>query len=113
VHIGLHGKKGWPVTLLFPASDNARPQVQAFLDFGYGPGFGRGMGHGRGSGRGCGPGRGWIAVGYASGGNEAVSAHMRVALEERKAFLREELARTEALLEGSPEKNPDSGNQPK
>jgi hypothetical protein len=80
---------------------------------GFGRGFGRGMGHGRGSGRGCGPGRGWIAVGYASGGNEAVSAHMRVALEVRKAFLREELARTEALLEGSPEKKPDSGNQAK
>jgi uncharacterized small protein (DUF1192 family) len=38
---------------------------------------------------------------------------MRVALEVRKAFLREELARTEALLEGSPEKKPDSGNQAK
>lgn len=71
--------------------------------FGRGCGFGLGMGYGRGSGRGWGPGRGWAAVGYAPGGEELASANMRSALEERKAFLRAELARTEALLATSAE----------
>jgi hypothetical protein len=60
------------------------------------PGFCRGMGPGYG--RGCGYGMGWASVGYAQGGPETVSASMRTSLEERKEYLRSELARTEALL---------------
>ena len=69
---------------------------------GRGQGFARGQGFGRG--RGCGMGRGpghgmgWAAVGYGPGGEASASANMRFALEERQAFLRAELARTEALL---------------
>jgi len=77
--------------------------------FGRGSGFGGGLGYGRSSGFGWGPGRGWAAVGYDPGSGEAVSSHMRTALEERKAFLRAELARTEDLLAGSSEEGSGSG----
>lgn len=80
---------------------------------GFGPGMGYGMGYGRGSGRGWGPGRGWAAIGYGPGGEEIASATMRSALEERKAFLRAELARTEALLADSAEGASGSGESEK
>lgn len=63
---------------------------------GYGGGYGRGRGMGMGRGRGL----GWLAVGYGPGGDEAVTANIQLALEERLAFLRAELPRTEALLRG-------------
>ncbi len=50
------------------------------------------MGYGRGRGA------GWTSVGYGSGGAALAARNMRTALEGRKAFLRAELARTEALL---------------
>lgn len=78
---------------------------------GFGPGMGYGMGVGRGSGRGWG--RGWAAIGYGPGGEATASANMRGALEERKAFLRAELARTEALLADSPEGASGSGESGK
>jgi len=85
--------------------------------YGRGRGFGRGMGNGmgywRGSGRGWGPGRGWAAVGYAPGGEDLASVNMRSALEERKAFLRAELARTEAFLAASAEGSSESGESKK
>lgn len=59
---------------------------------GLGLGLGRGMGYGRGRGA------GWTSVGYGSGGAALAARNMRTALEGRKAFLRAELARTEALL---------------
>ena len=67
---------------------------------GRGIGRGRGFARGRGCamGRGPGHGMGWAAVGYGPGGEASASENMRFALEERKAFLRAELARTEALL---------------
>ncbi len=65
---------------------------------GYGPGRGMGYGRGRGFGSGWGRGPGWLAVGYGAGGEVAAAADMKAALEERKTFLRAELARTEALL---------------
>jgi len=63
---------------------------------GYGAGFGQGFGHRMGYGRGRG--MGWTAVGYGPGGEKIAQANMRAALEERRAFFRAELARTEALL---------------
>jgi len=77
--------------------------------FGRGHGFGMGMGRGfgRGFGRGRGSGMGWAAVGYTPGGDQANASIMREAFEERRAFLRAELARTEALLAGNPA-NPDA-----
>lgn len=73
-----------------------------------GPGYGRGQGFGLGRGMGYGKGRcfgpgygrglGWLGVGYGSDSEVAAAADMKAALEERKAFLRAELARTEALL---------------
>jgi hypothetical protein len=61
-----------------------------------------------------GRGMGWTAVGYGPGGVASASANMRSALEERKACLRAELARTEALLsvEPSPESR-EAGDQDK
>ena len=65
----------------------------------WGPGFGRGAGGGAwGRGRGF----GWASVGYAPGGESAAALSMRDALEERRSFLRAELARTEALLAEAP-----------
>ena len=55
---------------------------------------GRGRGHCRGPGRN----RGWLALGYGREGDASPAANIRSALEERKAFLSAELARTEALL---------------
>jgi hypothetical protein len=68
--------------------------------YGRGRGFGRGMGNGFGLGRGMGMGRGLgrIAVGYGSGGEDVAASNIKLALEERKAFLSAEFARTEALL---------------
>jgi hypothetical protein len=66
-------------------------------------GGGRGFGYGRGPcvgfGRGMGLGRrmGWFSVGYGEPG-DSPAVTIRNALEERKAFLRAELERTEALL---------------
>jgi len=75
--------------------------------YGRGEGFGRGCGggrggnrgHGRGMGYGPGRGLGWMAMGY---GGAAPTATVKSALEERKAFLSAELARTEALLSEGP-----------
>ena len=76
----------------------------------HGRGRGFGSGHGVGCGRGFGPGRSrgtsWLSAGYGAGGGPAAATTMKVALEERRAFLRAELARTEALL-GEP--NTDGG----
>lgn len=65
---------------------------------GFGLGHGMGYGRGRGLGPGYGRGLGWLTVGYGADGEVAAAADMKAALEERKAFLRAELARTEALL---------------
>jgi len=69
---------------------------------GIGRGFGGARGAGRGAGRGVGPGRGlgWFSVGYDGVGNDApeYGTAIKSALEARSAFLRAELARTEALL---------------
>lgn len=73
----------------------------------WGPGCGRGYGRGRGMG--YGRGMGWAAVGYGSSGVDSASANMRAALEERKAYLRAELARTEALLSDEPRPEPREG----
>jgi hypothetical protein len=69
---------------------------------GRGPGFG---GHGQGSmrgrsdGRGPGRGMGWFAAGYeANEGSAPLPKVLEGDLEVRAAFLRAELARTEALL---------------
>ena len=59
---------------------------------GYGPGFGRGLGRGL----------GWFAVGYGEPGAGAAS-NIKGVLDERLAFLRAELARTEDLLKNIPE----------
>ena len=59
-------------------------------------------------GRGPGYGMGWAAVGYGAGGEDSASANMRIALEERKAFLRAELARTEALLDADGQRGGDA-----
>jgi|GEM_PF-5143806 len=67
----------------------------------HGRGTGRwGWGSGRDCGRGSGAGRGmvWAAVGYGPGGEATAAATIRSALEGRRAFLRAELSRTEALL---------------
>jgi hypothetical protein len=61
-------------------------------------GAGNGRGHGRGMGHGPGRGLGWLALGYGREGDASAAANIRSALEERKAFLSAELARTEALL---------------
>lgn len=72
--------------------------------FGGGMGFGRGFGGARGAFRGAergvGPGRGlgWFSVGYNDAGNTEYGTDIKSALEARSAFLRAELARTEALL---------------
>lgn len=70
--------------------------------FGGGLGLGRGFGGARGAGRGVGPGRGlgWFSVGNNDVGNDApeYNTAIKSALEARSAFLRAELARTEALL---------------
>jgi hypothetical protein len=65
-----------------------------------GAGNGRGYAHGRGMGMSHGFGRGlaWMALGYGREGDASPAANIRSALEERKAFLRAELARTESLL---------------
>lgn len=65
---------------------------------GCGPGRGMGYGRGRGFGPGLGARSGWLAAGYGAGGALAAAANMKAALEERKSYLRAELARTEALL---------------
>ena len=66
-----------------------------------------------GQGRGFGPGRrrglGWLTVGYGAGGESTAAMGMKATLEERKAFLEAELARTEALLG---EATTSSGAQP-
>ena len=73
--------------------------------FGGGMGFGRGFGGARGAGRSVGPGRGlgWFSVGYNGVGNADAEygTDIKSALEARSAFLRAELARTEALLAAS------------
>jgi len=68
--------------------------------FGGGLGLGRGFGGARGASRGVGPGRGlgWFSVGYNGVGNAEYGTDIKSALEARSAFLRAELARTEALL---------------
>lgn len=79
---------------------------------GCGPGRGMGYGRGRGFGLGRGRGSGWLSVGYGAGGEVAAAADMKAALEERKAILRAELARTQALLgeaDGSNPPNEDAG----
>lgn len=79
---------------------------------GRGRGFGMGRGYGRGMGYAGGRGMGWAAVGYGPGGVDSASANMRVALEERKAYLRAELARTEALLSAEPRSgSPEGGDR--
>ncbi len=87
---------------------------------GYGPaqgaGFGRGFGPGRGQSMGPGRGLGWFSAGYSGAGysgagysgagdraQEATTAgEIKGALENRAAFLRAELARTEAMLGAVP-----------
>lgn len=74
----------------------------------FGPGLGRGRGFGGGFGRGMGggPGRGlgrrlgWFSVGYGAPG-EGPTSDIRAGLEERRALLRAELDRTEALLKSA------------
>ena len=75
---------------------------------GYGRGMGRGMRNGRGNGPGmgrtAGPGRGlgWFSAGYSGADYSAPGAApietIKDALGDRVAFLRAELARTEAML---------------
>ena len=80
---------------------------------GYGRGMGRGMRNGRGNGPGmgrtAGPGRGlgWFSAGYSDAGysgadysapGAAPIETIKDALGDRVAFLRAELARTEAML---------------
>jgi len=70
---------------------------------GYGRGMGRGMRNGRGNGSGmgrtAGPGRGlgWFSAGYSAPGAAPIET-IKDALGDRVAFLRAELARTEAML---------------
>ena len=65
-----------------------------------GPGCGRGYGagYGAGYGRGLGRGAGWFAAGY--GQESPVPAEDGAGLEAKAAWLRAELARTEAPLTG-------------
>lgn len=78
-----------------------------------GRGRDRGYGMGRGRARGFAGSRcmGWAAVGYGPGGLASASANMRTALEERKAYLRAELARTEALLSDGPRTGSQEGGE--
>ena len=69
------------------------PRYGRGMGRGYRPGYGLGPGYGRGLGRGA----GWFAVGY---NDAAVGADLNNALEQKRAFLLAELARTEALLGG-------------
>ncbi len=69
--------------------------------YGYGRPAGRGTGCGAGFGYGRSPRPGWFAVGYGAG-DEVRDERFRGALEQRAAFLRSELQRTEALLKGAP-----------
>ena len=69
-------------------------------------GFGAGFGGGRGFGRSVGPGRGlgWFSAGYSGAGYSGLPSAqegIKEALEARAAMLRDELARTEALLKDS------------
>ncbi|MDP3176962.1 MAG: DUF5320 domain-containing protein [Spirochaetaceae bacterium] len=68
---------------------------------GIGSGSGRGMGHGFGTDRG----RRWYSVGYGAGDKEAAATIGTRELEERRDFLRAELARTESLLGGNAPKS--------
>jgi hypothetical protein len=63
-----------------------------------GAGNGRGNGRGLCAGHGLGRGLGWLALGYGREGDASPAANIRSVLEERKAYLSAELARTEALL---------------
>lgn len=71
----------------------------------YGRGMGRGMSRGdglgcgfrAGNGHGLGRGAGWFSVGYD---NTTADVKMTSALERKRAFLLDELARTETLLGG-------------
>jgi hypothetical protein len=63
-----------------------------------------GMGMRRGIGRGRGFGRrlGWFGVGYGHESEDARAQSLHGALEQRAAYLRAELERTEALLKDAP-----------
>ncbi len=66
-----------------------------------GRGMGNGPGYGPGFGHGLGRGLGWFAVGCGEPAAGTASGAREI-LEERRAFLRAELARTEELLKNSP-----------
>ena len=76
---------------------SARP---ADFGLGLGRGFGGGRGMGRGPGRGLGRRLGWFSVGNGAPG-EGPARDIRAGLEERRALLRAELDRTEALLKSA------------
>jgi hypothetical protein len=63
---------------------------------------GRSMGHGMGRGRGFGRRLGWFGVGYGHESEDARAQSLRGALEQRVAYLRAELERTESLLKAEP-----------
>ncbi|MDX9826983.1 MAG: DUF5320 domain-containing protein [Spirochaetia bacterium] len=67
---------------------------------GMGGGFGRGAGggFGRGVGGGLGPRMGWFPAGYGADDLEAREEGLKSTLEQRAAFLKAELERTESML---------------
>lgn len=68
--------------------------------WGLGRGAGRGQGRGFGPGMSFGRGLGWFSVGYGEG-VESRTENIKAALEERRAFLRAELERTDSLLKSA------------
>lgn len=68
------------------------------LGMGRGMGRGAGGGFGRGSGIGFGPRMGWFPAGYGADDLEIREGGLKSTLEQRAAFLKAELERTESML---------------